>query len=277
MSKNFFIYFILSFISVLPLQNLAQQELNPEQIYEKVNDAVVIVLAYDSDGELRNQGSGVVMSSEGYIFTNYHLMKNASSVMVVHGDMSINEVEIIGGNIEADVLALRIPKGNFSFIELPESDEIRIGQRVYAIGSPMGYENTISEGIISGYRKFDKGPNLIQITASISPGSSGGAVVNSRGELIGISTYTVAEGQNINFAIPIKDIMEVEIKPFVISEDEINEETVEVEEHETFKYPDYKIEFNYDPKAIEHLKKGKELIRKSHTQDDKKNEVICLK
>jgi len=78
----------------------------------------------------------------------------------------------------------------------------------------MGYENTISEGIISGYRKFDEQMSLIRITASISSGSSGGAVVNSQGELIGISTYTNTEGQNLNFAIPIKDIMDIDIEPY---------------------------------------------------------------
>ena len=83
------------------------------------------------------------------------------------------------------------------------------------LGSPLGFENTISEGIISGLRSYDEtGKNFIQITASISPGSSGGAVVNDKGELIGISTLTVKEGQNLNFAIPIDDVLSVEISSY---------------------------------------------------------------
>lgn len=276
MNRILFISYIVSFLSLPTQQSLTQQELNPEQIYEKVNDAVVIVLAYDTNGKLRNQGSGVVISEEGYILTNYHIMENANSVLVIHGDISISDVEIIGGDIEADILALRIPIDNFSFIELPESDEIRIGQRIYAIGSPMGYENTISEGIISGYRDFDDGINLIQITASISSGSSGGAVVNSRGELIGISTYTVAEGQNLNFAIPINDIMDVEIKPFVKMENNSIESTVVQKQDEKKKYPESGKSI-YSEKAIEYFNDGKELVSQAYSQNTIKERNSYLK
>jgi tetratricopeptide (TPR) repeat protein len=276
MNRILFISYILSFLSLPILQSLAQQELNPEQIYEKVNDAVVIVLTYDINGELRNQGSGVVISGEGYILTNYHVMENGSSVLVVHGDISISDVEIIGGDIEADILALRIPKGNFSFVELPESEEIKIGQRVYAIGSPMGYENTISEGIISGYRKFDKGINLIQITASISPGSSGGAVVNSRGELIGISTYTITEGQNLNFAIPIKDVMDINIEPYVASDVIPQETRTKNEKERIITYPEEEKSIR-DPETLKYFNEGKKLISEAYKQENKKLEMDYLK
>lgn len=83
-----------------------------------------------------------------------------------------------------------------SSIKIGESKNLTIGQRVYAVGSPLGFENTISEGIISGLRSYEEsGKDFIQITASISPGSSGGAVVNDKGELIGISTLTIKEGK----------------------------------------------------------------------------------
>jgi len=93
-----------------------------------------------------------------------------------------------------------------------KSSSLKVGQKVYAIGSPLGFENSMSEGIISGLRNYDEMErNLIQITASISPGSSGGAVVNDKGELIGISTLSAKEGQNLNFAIPIDDVLSVEL------------------------------------------------------------------
>jgi S1-C subfamily serine protease len=105
---------------------------------------------------------------------------------------------------------LKINTKKFHAIKIGNSDNLKIGQRVYAIGSPLGFENTISEGIISGLRNYDVlQRDFIQITASISSGSSGGAVVNDKGELIGISTLTAKEGQNINFAIPINDVMKV--------------------------------------------------------------------
>jgi len=93
-----FYFFVTSF-------NLfSQQVLTPEQIYEKVNDAVVIVLAYDVNGKLINQGSGVVVDDEGYIITNYHVMKNASKVNIVHSELVFENAELIGGDEESDIL-----------------------------------------------------------------------------------------------------------------------------------------------------------------------------
>lgn len=267
---------IISFVGIiliiiLPPKNYCQQDLTPEQIYEKVNNAVVIVLAYDSGGNLINQGSGVVIKDDGYIITNYHIMKNASKASVVHGNLFEN-AELIGGDEESDILFIKISKSYLSVIATPETEEIKIGQKIYAIGSPMGYENTISDGIVSGYRKFDK-IDLIQITASISPGSSGGAVVNSRGELIGISTYTISEGQNINFAIPIGVIGEIEIKPFVFKLTKPAEAKIEKKEAENNIKIAPKHNKNYNPKAVEFFNKGKELNSKAYDHNNKKDKL----
>lgn len=265
---------ILFFVTSFNLYS--QQDLTPEQIYEKVNDAVVIVLAYDANDKLINQGSGVVISDDGYIITNYHVMKNASKVNIAHNNLLFENAELIGGDEESDILFIKIPNSNLSVIKTPESDVVKIGQKVYAIGSPLGYENTISDGIVSGYRKFDK-INLIQITASISPGSSGGAVVNSKGELIGISTYTSAEGQNINFAIPIKDIRKIEAKPYVYEVTKPDEPIVKQEETEKqIKTIPMNSKF-YNSKAVEYFNKGGELLLKANSEKDKKDETLYLK
>ena len=138
--------YLISIISQFLLSLLvAQTEFSPEEIYEKVNDAVVIVLTYDSNGELVNQGSGIVVSEDSYILTNYHLMEGSMSVKVLHVNLLIDDVEITGGNEEVDLLVLRIPASNLSAIKITESKDIKIGERIYAIGSPMGYENSISE------------------------------------------------------------------------------------------------------------------------------------
>lgn len=265
---------ILFFVTSFNLYS--QQDLTPEQIYEKVNDAVVIVLAYDANNKLINQGSGVVISNDGYIITNYHVMKNASKVNIVHNDLLFENAELIGGDEESDILFIKIPKNDLSVIKTPESDDVKIGQKVYAIGSPLGYENTISDGIVSGYRKFDK-INLIQITASISPGSSGGAVVNSKGELIGISTYTITEGQNINFAIPIEDIRKIEAKPYVYEVTKPVEPIFKQEETEKQIKTIPKNSKLYNPKAVEYFNKGEELILKANSEKNKKDETLYLK
>jgi len=191
---------------------LNSQTLSAEQIYEKVKDAVVVILAYDYSDELAAQGSGVVLNDKGYVVTNYHVLSGSERLEIMHGEEIIPYVDIIGIDVEKDILILKIEERKFPAVKVGDVKELKVGQRVYAIGSPMGFENTISEGIISGLRSYEElSKNYIQITASISSGSSGGAVVNEKGELIGISTLTVRDGQNLNFAIPIDDVLSVEI------------------------------------------------------------------
>lgn len=204
----------LIFILLFPIYPLFtySQTLSAEQIYEKVKDAVVVIIAYNHSDELAAQGSGVVLNDKGYVVTNYHVLSGNERLEIMHGDEIIPYVDIIGIDVEKDILILKIEEKKFPSIKVGDVKKLKVGQRVYAIGSPMGFENTISEGIISGLRSYDEtNKNYVQITASISPGSSGGAVVNDKGELIGISSSTIQEGQNLNFAIPINEVLNVEI------------------------------------------------------------------
>jgi len=203
---------IFIMISIFLNGNIYGQKLNAEQIYEKVKDAVVVILAYDYSDEPTKQGSGVVLNDKGYVVTNYHVLSGCERIEIVHGEEIIPYVDIIGIDVEKDILILKIDEKKFPSVKIGDIKKLKVGQRVYAIGSPMGFENTISEGIISGLRSYNElSKNYIQVTASISHGSSGGAVVNDNGELIGISTLTVSDGQNLNFAIPIDDVLNVEI------------------------------------------------------------------
>ncbi|PIP76185.1 MAG: hypothetical protein COW85_15425 [Ignavibacteria bacterium CG22_combo_CG10-13_8_21_14_all_37_15] len=193
----------------------SQVELKPEDIYEQASKSVVVVLAYDFQNNLKSQGSGVVIDNKGYIATNYHVFAECKRLEIKHNNDIISDTDIIGADIEKDILIVKIKENLFPAIKKANFQKIKVGQRIYAIGSPLGFENSISEGIIGGLRNIlELNRNYIQITTSISPGSSGGAVVNAQGELIGISTMTYKEGQNINFAIPITDIDKVElVKP----------------------------------------------------------------
>lgn len=204
------VYLLCLFFIYTP--NLYNQTLTADKIYKKVTDAVVVIHAYDANGELAKQGSGVVINDKGYIVTNYHVLEGCEKLEVLHNKKLVPYIDIIGIDVEKDILILKIDKKKFPAIKIGDSKYLNIGQRIYAIGSPLGFENTISEGIISGLRSYEENQrNFIQITASISAGSSGGAIVNDKGELIGISTLTVKEGQNLNFAIPIDEILSVEI------------------------------------------------------------------
>lgn len=186
------------------------QDLTSEEIFSRAKDAVVVIYAYDYDGVVNTQGSGVVIKDKGIIVTNFHIFAGNEKLEVKHNDSLVKFSEIIGVDIEKDILILKLDDDRFPSIPVGKVEDVKIGQKVYAIGSPMGLENTLSDGLVSGLRSLGKiKRDYIQITASLSPGSSGGAVLNSKGELIGISTMGYSEGQNLNFAIGIDDIFGV--------------------------------------------------------------------
>ncbi len=213
--KKTAIRLLVLYIFIIPSAILYSQELTPEQIYEKINDCVVVVHSYDFSNNLSTRGSGVVINDKGWIVTNYHVFAECERMEIKHNSKEVKYTDIIGVDVEKDILILKIDDFSFPPIPIANSDNLKVGQRVYAIGSPLGLENSMSEGIISGIRNVEeRNRNYIQITASISAGSSGGAVVNSRGELIGISTMTLKEGQNLNFAIPVNDIMKITLGSF---------------------------------------------------------------
>ena len=204
------IIFLILLEFIVKYNSLFCQEFTPEQIYEKVNRVIVMIISYDNNGSSYKQGSGVIINDKRWIVTNYHVCKNSSKIIIKQKDNIIKYDKIIYYDELKDILIFSLDDSFYPQIQIGNSDNLKIGQKIYAIGNPLGLENTISEGIISGLRPLEKNQReFIQITASISHGSSGGAVVNSFGELIGISSMSFTGGQNLNFAIPINDIMEI--------------------------------------------------------------------
>jgi len=185
-------------------QGVSGDELTPDKIYEKVDNSIVVILAYDNNGNVF-QGSGVVIDDNGLIATNHHVCKDASRIEVKHYSKEIRDVEVYRYDEVKDILILKVPGTMFKPIEYGSSTNLKAGQRVYAVGSPEGYENSISEGIISGFRTDENNVKLIQMTCPITDGSSGGAVLNSKGELIGLSVSGQHEG-SLYFAVPVNDI-----------------------------------------------------------------------
>ncbi|MBN8570920.1 MAG: tetratricopeptide repeat protein [Ignavibacteria bacterium] len=197
------------------LNKTYSQDLKPEELFEKYQDAIVVVYSYDFDNNPKAQGSGVIINDRGWVITNFHIFEGCQRMDLVHKGDTIKYTDIIGVDIEKDLVIMKIESGTFPDIKLSEKDP-KVGQKVYAIGSPMGLENSMSEGIVSGNRTEvgKKKQNFVQITASLSPGSSGGAVLNSYGELIGISSMGLREGNNLNFAIPVSDILKVKLDSY---------------------------------------------------------------
>ncbi|MGE4535645.1 MAG: DegQ family serine endoprotease [Desulfovibrio sp.] len=155
----------------------------------------------------RSLGSGFVISADGYIVTNNHVIDNADEVKVQFKDNETPvKAKIVGRDPETDLALLKVDgKSNLPYLEFGDSSKLKVGAWVLAIGNPFGLENTVTLGIVSAKgRIIGAGPfdNFIQTDASINPGNSGGPLIDLDGKVVGINTAIVASGQGIGFAIP---------------------------------------------------------------------------
>jgi len=155
----------------------------------------------------KSLGSGFIISHDGYIFTNNHVVEQADKILVKLSDGKEFEARIIGKDAKTDIALIKIkPTVSLPVVEIGDSDKLRVGEWVLAIGNPFGLEQTVTAGIVSAKgRVIGAGPydNFIQTDASINPGNSGGPLFNTEGKVIGINTAIVAQGQGIGFAIPV--------------------------------------------------------------------------
>jgi serine protease Do len=155
----------------------------------------------------RSLGSGFIISNDGYILTNNHVVEKADKILVKVSDDKEYEAKIIGTDSKTDIALIKIkPQNSLPVVEIGDSDKVKVGEWVIAIGNPFGLEQTVTAGIVSAKgRVIGAGPydNFIQTDASINPGNSGGPLFGMDGRVIGINTAIVAQGQGIGFAIPI--------------------------------------------------------------------------
>jgi len=198
-------------------------ELENIRVYTQYNTAVVNITtevvgynwfleAVPREG---SSGSGSIIDSRGYILTNNHVVENAYKVNVTLADGGLYEGEVIGSDPENDLAVIKFDPGDQKLTTIPfgKSENLKVGQKVLAIGNPFAFERTLTTGIISGLGRplrNDKGiviRDLIQTDASINPGNSGGPLLNTRGELIGVNTmiYSPSGGSvGIGFAVPVE-------------------------------------------------------------------------
>ena len=155
----------------------------------------------------RSLGSGFIISSDGYIFTNNHVVEQADKIVVKISDGKEYDATVVGRDANTDLALIKIKaNGSLPVVEIGDSEKVRVGEWVIAIGNPFGLEATVTAGIVSAKgRVIGAGPydNFIQTDASINPGNSGGPLFNMEGKVIAINTAIVAQGQGIGFAIPI--------------------------------------------------------------------------
>ncbi len=177
-------------------------------IIKRIEPSTVIVFAYDDKGEFLKLGSGFFISQNGDIVTNYHILQGASYAEVKTSYGKTHPITyIVAEDEQSDLIRLSVDIPSQYVHPLSLSTSLpEVGERIIVYGSPLGLEKTVSDGIVSAIREVPSYGKVIQITAPVSPGSSGSPVINMRGEVIGIATFQMVEGQNLNFAIPAEKI-----------------------------------------------------------------------
>lgn len=191
-------------------------------VVEKVSPSVVSIITslqttsfYGEAQEEEGAGSGIIVSNDGYILTNKHVVDGTDTVdVVLHDGTTHKNVKVLGSDPLNDIAFLKIDNvSNLSAVELGDSSSVRVGQKVVAIGNSLGqYQNTVTSGIISGTGRpisayagdqIEHLTDLIQTDAAINPGNSGGPLLNLSGQVLGINTAIVEDAQGIGFAIPV--------------------------------------------------------------------------
>ena len=214
---------------VAPATPREADETHSIQIFERAAPSVVFIVNSALSRRLfsrnvyevpQGAGSGFVWNEEGYIVTNFHVVYNADSMTVVLADQTEHEARVVGVDPDHDlaVLQIRAPKEKLSPIILGSSHDLKVGQKVLAIGNPFGLDHTLTTGVVSAlHRSIDSMTNrtienVIQTDAAINPGNSGGPLLDSGGRLIGINTMIVSPSgafSGIGFAVPVDTINEI--------------------------------------------------------------------
>jgi S1-C subfamily serine protease len=149
------------------------------------------------------QGSGFVISEEGYIVTNEHVMSGATAALITTYDGKNHQVIKIGENIEMDITLLKIISTDYPYLQLENSNNVQVGEKVISIGNPLGLQFSVSEGIISGiHREGENGLSAyLQTDASLNSGNSGGPLINKNGKVVGINNFKIVGSENLGFAL----------------------------------------------------------------------------
>ena len=196
------------------------------QAVEKAAKAVVNIGSAQSWGgppyrrsSRRGVGSGVVLDDKGHVLTNYHVVDDAEQVLVTLADGRVLKGNVVGGDEETDVAVLKVEDGTLPPAEFGDSDALRVGQPVLAIGNPLGLAGgpTVTSGVVSSLRRSLRGPygdglKVIQTDAAVNPGNSGGPLVDLEGRVVAITAATMPWAEGIGFAIPVNAAREIAVE-----------------------------------------------------------------
>ena len=189
-----------------------EAQLSAAEVFERSNAAVARIEVGSEKGRYLGFGSGFIVRADGLILTAFHLIERAHSARVRLANGQIyDQVSVVAGEKGRDLAVLKINASNLPFLPLGDSEAVQVGEKVIAIGNPEGLENTISDGIVSGRRvasalpdlELNEDTRLLQTTAPISSGSSGGALLDLQGKVIGITFASYKDGLNLSLSVPI--------------------------------------------------------------------------
>lgn len=164
-----------------------------------IDDSVNAVVTIKTDVA---QGTGFIITEDGYIVTNAHVLSGGHRVWALTSNQQTIEAAFIGYNSELDVALLKI-SGDYNYLDLDDSDNVQVGEKVIAIGNPLGLQFSVTEGIVSGIHRtgINNMDIYIQTDAALNPGNSGGPLINKRGNVIGINNFKVGDGESLGFAL----------------------------------------------------------------------------
>jgi tetratricopeptide (TPR) repeat protein len=188
---------------ILAVSPVAGQE-NLPGLIKKVESSIVMIVTYGKEGNMLGQGSGFFIDEKGDVITNSHVLQEASRATIITTDGEEHPIKrVLAEDKEGDIVQVSIDISTEAVRPLPVATKLpEVGERVIVIGTPLGLDKTVSDGIVSAVREIPGFGKIVQVTAPISPGSSGSPVINMKGEVIGIAAFFVVAGQNLNFAIP---------------------------------------------------------------------------
>lgn len=211
--KNYLFRIILLIILLFTFSSISFSQADLVSLVKKVKPSIVAIYTFNNQGHSLMQGSGFFINNQGDVITNWHVIENAhSAVIKTFEGHSYLVKEILGGSKESDLALLSVDIQNDSVQDLPISRSMpEIGERVLVMGNPLALEFSVSDGIIAAIRKIPEYSNgeVIQITAPVSPGSSGSPVMNMQGEVIAVAFYVYFHGENLNFAIPSQRVIDI--------------------------------------------------------------------
>ena len=186
-------------------------EVNLTKLVDKIRPAVVTVVVYDANRQVTSIGSGFFIDKSGHLITNYHVLDGSYAADVRTFDGKTYPIKLVvayNKSVDLVKVLVDIPRKEVKSIKLSKNLPA-IAEQILVVGSPMGLEQTVSEGIVSSIREIPAMGNFFQMSAPISPGSSGSPVINLNGQVVGVATFQFSRGQNLNFAVAGESVLKL--------------------------------------------------------------------